>query len=212
MADSENSRTLPSCTHRNLLFSVADFLTRQTEPVPSYPRIDPALPKWNMWQQAYKEFCQISRLQQHLETEMLRTVGEPFIEIDVPGEKPAKVKSERDIELFLPGPELEEARENAKEALKKHYALRDVADKLSGYSRALAAEDIASGREQAAARALWETQARSLEGIIAKLHVLITLGVLEPDCDEFPWKPLRSVLADLLEMSRDEAINPSFRA
>lgn len=104
MADSENSRTLPSCTHRNLLFSVADFLTRQTEPVPSYPCIDPALPKWNMWQQAYKEFCQISRLQQHLETEMLRTVGEPFIEIDVPGEKPVKVKSERDIELFLPDP------------------------------------------------------------------------------------------------------------
>ncbi|ERI14255.1 hypothetical protein O206_22915 [Ochrobactrum sp. EGD-AQ16] len=57
-----------------------------------------------MWQQAYKEFCQISRLQQHLETEMLRTVGEPFIEIDVPGEKPVKVKSERDIELFLPDP------------------------------------------------------------------------------------------------------------
>ncbi|WP_273772482.1 hypothetical protein [Brucella intermedia] len=203
MADSENSRTLPSCTHRNLLFSVEDFLTGNADPVSARFCVDPALAKWDAWQEAYRDFCQISRLQQHLETEMLRTVGEPYIEIEVPGEKPAMVKSDRDIELFLPGPELAEARENAKAALKKHYSLWNVADKLSGYSRALQAEDIASEREQAAARALWETQAKSLEGIIAKLHVLITLGVLEPDCDDFPWKPLRSVLADLLEMSRE---------
>lgn len=208
MADSENSRTLPSRTHRNLLSSVEEFLSCKSEANAPALGDDPAVLNWEIWQQAYTEFCQLCRLQQHLERKLLEEVGEPYIRVEVPGEGTVSVKSYKDIELVLPGPALAEARAEAEERLKQHYSLWKVADKLSGYTRALEAESEASDREQAAAQVLWDTPAHSLHGAIAKLHVLITLGVLSPDCDEFPWPPLRSVLADLMTMVNDASLSP----
>lgn len=195
MADSENSRTLPSRTHRNLLSLVEEFLSRKSVPDNPPRDTDPAVQKWEIWQ--------LCRLQQFLERKMLAEVGEPYIQIDVPGRGLVSVSSDTHIEMFLAGPKQAEACAEAKDRLKKHFSLRNAADILSGYSRALRAESEASDREQATARELWNTPSLSVLGAMAKLHVLITLGVLAPDCDEFPWPPLRSVLADLMRMAEE---------
>lgn len=208
MADSENSRTLPSRTHRNILAAVEEFLSHKSNPPSPAPDGDPAVLKWEMWQKAYTEFCQLCRLQQHIERKLLREVGEPYIEVEVPGMGTCSVMSYRDIEKALPGPSLAEAREEANKRLKEHYAIREFADELTGYTRALEAESEASEREGSAAQALWDTPARSVYGAIAKLHALITLGVLQPDCDEFPWPPFRSVAADLLTILKDTNLSP----
>lgn len=203
MADSENSRTLPSRTHRNLLSSVEEFLSRKSLPNRPDRDTDPAVQKWEIWQHAYAEFCQLCRLQQFLERKMLAEVGEPYIQIDAPGHGLVSVSSETHIEMFLAGPEQAVACAEAKDRLKEHFSLRNAADILSGYSRALRAESEASDREQATARELWNTPSLSVLGAMAKLHVLITLGVLAPDCDEFPWPPLRSVLDDLMRVAEE---------
>ncbi|WP_155268947.1 hypothetical protein [Brucella intermedia] len=208
MADSENSRTLPSRTHRNILAAVEEFLSHKSNPPSSSPDDDPAVLKWEIWQKAYTEFCQLCRLQQHIERKLLREVGEPYIELEVPGMGTCSVMSYRDIEKALPGPSLAEARAEANKRLKEHYAVREFADELNGYTRALEAESEASEREGEAAQALWDTPARSVYGAIAKLHALITLGVLQPDCDEFPWPPFRSVAADLLTILKDANLSP----
>ena len=208
MADSENSRTLPSRTHRNILSSVEEFLSHKSNPPSPTPDDDPAVMKWEIWQKAYTEFCQLCRLQQHLERKLLREVGEPYIQVEVPGIGSCSVMSYRDIENVLPGPSLAEARAEANQRLKEHYSIRELADELSGYTRALEAESEASEREGIAALELWDTPARSIYGAVAKLHALITLGVLQPDCDEFPWPPFRSVAADLLMILKDTSLNP----
>jgi hypothetical protein len=199
---------LPSRTHRNILAAVEEFLSHKSEPPSPAAGDDPAVVKWEIWQKAYTEFCQLCRLQQHIERKLLRDVGEPYIQVEVPGMGTCSVMSYRDIENVLPGPSQAEARAEANKRLKEHYAIRELADELTGYTRALEAESEASQREGAAAHALWDTPARSIYGAIAKLHALITLGVLQPDCDESPWPPFRSVAADLLTILKDTSFSP----
>ncbi|NKC51914.1 hypothetical protein HED63_22990 [Ochrobactrum cytisi] len=104
MADSENSRTLPSRTHRNLLSAVEEFLSCKSEPNAPAPGDDRAVLNWEIWQQAYTEFCQLCRLQQHLERKLLEEVGEPYIRVEVPGEGTVSVKVTKTLNSSCPVP------------------------------------------------------------------------------------------------------------
>jgi hypothetical protein len=57
--------------------------------------------------------------------------------------------------------------------------------------------NVAWDRWEAPTEGVWQTQARSLTGIAAKLSMLLAIGQSRSDDEEFPWPPLRSVFADL---------------
>lgn len=138
---------------------------------------------------------------------MVEAVGFPTIEVCVPGEPaPATIQSNAEIESLLHGPDNAAARDKARGDLSAQLSRWKAADKRMGYSKARKAERIAGDRELAFAAELWDAPARSLEGVIAKLHAVLTLGISSPDCNEFPWPPLRSVMNDLLETARVQHI------
>ena len=115
---------------------------------------------------------------------------------------PAHMQSEAEIEYWLKGDDLAEARDRAKKALSAQIRRWHAADNVIGYTKAQEAESVASDRELALAAELWEMPAQSIEGAIAKLHGVLTLGIASRDCDEFPWRSLRSLMKDLLEMQQ----------
>jgi len=201
MADSENSRTLPANTRLNILSYTTDFLARVQDRDGSGADADPALAKWLEWHEAHREFELSCRLQQHLETQLVEAVGFPMVKIEVPGTlEPVVIQNEADIEYWLEGPDNEEARDRAKEKLSVQLRRWSAADQVMGYTRAREAERVAADRELALAAELWDMPAQSIEGMIAKLQAVLTLGIASPECDEFPWPALRSVMNDLIEM------------
>ncbi|TXI12318.1 MAG: hypothetical protein E6Q76_01200 [Rhizobium sp.] len=219
MADSENSRTLPANTRLNVLSYTTDFLTRLKDRHADAAEDDPALAKWLQWHEAHREFGLRCRLQQHLETQLVHTVGFPSIRIDVPGKSdPALIQDEADIEYWLKGDDMADARDKAKEALAAQIRLWNAADRMIGYTKARQAESVAIDRDFALAGELSEMPAQSITGAIAKLHVVLTLGIASPDCDEFPWPALCCLMSDLLQMQKamqddvaaDKAVSPIF--
>ncbi|MXN49415.1 hypothetical protein GR138_29920 [Shinella kummerowiae] len=78
---------------------------------------------------------------------------------------------------------------------------RQAADKELGYSRACQAEAEATDREQALVNALWNTPARSIAGIIAKLHSVIEYEDPGDTMKMTPWPELRSILTDLVRFN-----------
>ncbi len=67
---------------------------------------------------------------------------------------------------------------------------------LRAYEKALEA----SAAEDQAAEALWRTPARSVAGVTAKLHALVTKWQPSSTSEEEPWPQIRSVIADLLKI------------
>ncbi|MFS8047526.1 hypothetical protein, partial [Rhizobium sp. BR 314] len=165
--------------------------------------IDPAHAKWLEWNDAHREFRLRCHQQQRLETQLVEAVGFPKIEVSVPGKPtPVTIQSYADIESWLDGPENAAAREKARGDLSAKLSRWKAEDKVLGYSKARKAEHLAGDRELALAAELWDLPARSIEGVIAKLHAVLTIGISAPGCNEFPWPPLRSVMNDLLETVR----------
>ena len=211
MADSENSRSLSANTRLNILSYTTDFLARTEHRVGDDPNADSTLGTWWAWNEAHREFTILCHLQQRLEVQLTETIGFPVIKIDVAGkDDPVAVQSEAEIEYWLKGDDLAEARDRAKDALSAQLSRWTKGCSVTGYTQAREAESVAADRECALAADLWDMRAHSIEGVIAKLHVVLTMGIASPDCDEFPWPPLRSVLTDLLAMIKTET--PSLRA
>ncbi len=201
MADSENSRTLSAITPGTLVPTAERFLTGKAaeEQREHADGGDPFLAKWNAWLAAHHEFARLCHLQQRLETQLLRRVASPEVELRAPGAKdPIIVKTEEEIEAFLKGETLAPARVSAKEELLVRRGNWNAADELVGYSRAKKAEAAASALEVKLADDLWDTPARSVVGVTAKVHAILKHGAPDPRTDEFPWPQIRSVLIDLL--------------
>ena len=210
MADSENSRTLPANTRVNILSCTTDFLAGLRDRAVDAADTDPALAKWLEWHEAHREFGLRCRLQQHLETHLVHTVGFPSIHIDVPGHSDTGfVRDEADIEFLLKGDNLAEARDEAKKALAAQIGLWNTADKFVGYTKAKEAERVACDRDFALAEELSDMPARSIAGVIAKLNVVMSLGIPSPDSDELPWPQLCSVMSDLLDLHRKQSDLPA---
>jgi hypothetical protein len=83
----------------------------------------------------------------------------------------------------------------------------EAADEEIGYSRARKAESEMMDQEQPLLKALWGTPARSIVGIIAKLHSVVETEDPGDSLKETPWPELRSILTDLVRLSeRDHTI------
>lgn len=74
---------------------------------------------------------------------------------------------------------------------------RGQADLDLGYSKAKAAEEVLVVEADRLLEELSRTPARSLEGLIAKLEVIVRESEARDGPTNFPWPHLRSVLADL---------------
>jgi hypothetical protein len=212
MADSENSRTLPPITTGNLLSVTERFLEDMAsgQGVSDVVDIDDVLTKWAAWWDAHRACARLCRVQQKLESELFRTAESPRVEIRVPNQTdPVIVETLEEVDAWFEGGAFAELRERAKAELNTRRHAWDTADQAIGYSRAKAAEDVASAREQRLAKELWATSAGSLISATAKLHCVIRIGEPEPDSGEFPWPQIRSALVDLLMTSAPDTLATS---
>ncbi|PSJ57601.1 hypothetical protein [Pseudaminobacter soli (ex Li et al. 2025)] len=164
--------------------------------------VDHTLTKWSVWLDAHREFGRLCRVQQRLETELLRTIESPQVALRLPDRKnPIIAHTEDEIEAWLAGDECAEARARAREELAARRRTWNAGDEVIGFSRAKEAEAIASDLEVGLVEELWATPAGTVTAAAAKLHSIIKQGAPEPDTDDFPWPQVRSVLIDLLGMS-----------
>lgn len=199
MADSENSRTLPAITQRNLLPITGRFLKKLTAARDHTTHAAEALTRWEAWWCAHRESARLSSLLQPLEAKLFRTVSSPSVEIRVPKRTaPIMAASSDEIDRWLEGEEFAEMRIRAKAELASRRREWEAADIDVGYSRAKEAEDIASATEHRLADDLLAITAGSVVSATAKLHCIIEQGEPKPNSDEFPWPQVRSVLADLM--------------
>ncbi len=74
---------------------------------------------------------------------------------------------------------------------------REQANLDLGYSKAKAAEEVLVVEADRLLEELSRTPARSLEGLIAKLEVIVRESEARNSPTDFPWPHLRSLLADL---------------
>jgi hypothetical protein len=206
MADSENSRTLPTNKRANLHldpkvtgpFALAlNELQRDND-----YEIGSNSDLWRRWRLARNRQQILCFRQQRLEKRMLKlTGGFPQVAIYVQSAVDSIVaQTEYDIERLLPGDELAFDRENAISAFRKAQAIWNAADTELGYSAACTAESEWSERTLDIADKLSRSDARSIQDVAAKLHCLIDMGEPGPDIMEAPWPQLRLMLAELLRL------------
>nr|WP_145959214.1 hypothetical protein [Rhizobium sp. ACO-34A] len=212
MADSDISRTLPSITQGNLLRFTERFLSdKAAEQARSNAGdIDPVLAKWDEWFVANSDLARLCRVQQHLETELMRNCASPVVEIPLPGSKDLFLAhTEDEIDAVLKGEELDSERNRAKEQLRTRCSAWNAADEIVGYSRAKKTEEEASDVEFRLVEELWAMPAQSVLAAAGKVHSIVRHGAPKVDIDDFPWPAMRLLLADLLVMSGAAPFTPA---
>ncbi|TPL71189.1 hypothetical protein FJ941_28840 [Mesorhizobium sp. B2-3-13] len=204
MDDSDNSMSLSFVTRRRLLAGTAtaalawpfQVRSRAAGLTGGSGAADPALVLCGNWQDFHDKTLALCREQQRLETHLARTVGFPY----------AKVRLADGTELTLHSmeglndaysPEIEVEWNSAVADFAAHQARWDAADAEIGYSRA----DELIRQSETAERDLLDnlphTAATSMEGILAKLLVILHDGEHWERPADFPWPHIRSVLDDL---------------
>lgn len=192
MDDSDNSRTLPSVTRRRLMAGAAVLSVSWPFGVSSHEgtrnrlkQNDPALVLCQNWQQLHDKTLTLCREQQRLEAHLARTVGFPRAR-------------------YFPENEVGWGRAHARLAALQ--ARWDAADAEIDY---LKTDDLirqAEAAEQALLDDLSLSPASSIEGILAKLMVIVRNGEHWDDPHSFPWPHIRSVLDDIV---RHHGIHPT---
>ncbi|MER9295739.1 hypothetical protein NKI38_04435 [Mesorhizobium sp. M0621] len=204
MDDSENSMSLSFVTRRRLLAGTATAAlawpfhgkSRAAEVRGGSGAPDPALVLCGNWQDFHDETLALCREQQRLETHLARTVGFPC----------AKVRLSNGTDLTLHSmeglndacsPEIEVEWGRAVAEFAAHQARWDAADAEISYSRADELIRQSETAERLLMDKLPQTAATSIEGILAKLLVILHDGEHWERPDDFPWPHIRSVLNDL---------------
>ncbi|MUT27045.1 MULTISPECIES: hypothetical protein [Mesorhizobium] len=204
MDDSDNSMSLSFVTRRRLLAGTAtaavawpfQVKSRAAELTDGSSAADPALRLCGNWQKIHDETLALCREQQRLETHLARTVGFPCAKLRLADGTDVTLHSIESLnDAYSPENEVEWGRALADFAA--HQARWDAADAEIGYSRT----DELIRRSETAESALLDdlphTPATSIEGILAKLAVILRDGEHWEHPDDFPWPHIRSVLDDL---------------
>ncbi|MFD9899683.1 hypothetical protein ACFWXH_07275 [Mesorhizobium sp. NPDC059054] len=210
MADSDISTTLPSVTRRRLIAGAAVTSVFWPFGVSSHegPRSDPELSDAVLdlcqnWQRLHDKTLTLCHRQHQLETDLARTVGFPRIDVQLCDGHEVTVHSIEDLK-DLHFPEVEWGRALA--SLAAQQARWDAADAEIGYSRTDDLIRQAEAAEQALLDDLSRSPVSSIEGILAKLMVIIRNGEHWEDPHNFPWPHIRSVLDDV---ARHHCIDPT---
>ncbi|MCP9232295.1 hypothetical protein NMG46_18845 [Mesorhizobium sp. LMG 17147] len=203
MADSDHSMTLPSVTRRRLmtqLVAVAGlwpFGAWARESISIKGRQDdPALRLCESWHEVHRSTLALCRQQQQLETYLVKAIGFPCAKVKLPGGGEKTVHSVESLDEFY-SPENEMAWGRAFSELAAHQARWDAADAEIRFSSTDELIQRSEEAEQALLDELPLTPACSVEGVLAKLLVILRYGEHWDDSDDFPWRHIRSVLDDL---------------
>lgn len=223
MADSENSRTLPTFTRRkiksptgkrdniprvidrrNLLAIASRFLSARIidpDAPPRKPGPTPVREMWPTWYALHQQCTRTTRLRQKLEATLLQQAGgPPSVTVSLNGEpQPIVIHSFAEINQLafrLNNDQLSQARGELRNRCKQW----KKADERLGYSAAVSSEQDLIQRTGIAARVMWITPPSSLIEVTAKLHCLIV--TLDPRLqqEDDPWPQLRTILKDLIRM------------
>lgn len=211
MADSDNSTTLPSVTRRRLMagavLSVSWPFGVSTHEGARNPlkQNDPALVLCQNWQQLHDKTLALCREQQRLEAHLTRRVSFPRVGARLSDGREVTVHS---IECLknLHSPEDEAEWGRALASLAEQQAHWDAVDAEIGYSRTDELIRQSEAAEQALLDELSLSPASSIEGILAKLVVIVRNGEHWEDPHCFPWPHVRSVLDDIV---RHHGIHPT---
>lgn len=210
MADSEHTRIHAAVTRRTALqttvasIMAVPFQTTSARAWTDKPSSDPALTLWQDWQAAHLQTDKLCQEQQRLEAMLMRVVGFPRVEIDLPDDDmTVSVSHDTDIEELLDGdPALAELCAQAKVELAAQQARWVEADAAIGYSTARRDELAAADHAQRLVEALAQAPAITLAGVAGKLDMILREGQSSEDCEEFPWREIRLVLIDLQHIGR----------
>jgi len=206
MADSENSRTLPAITCRNLLWTTETVLEEHIR-VKGSPRR--ALLGWRSWLDASRETARWNEQQQDLERQIFR-LRESKVEAFAYSNRDAgamvyagRVDKRASLAVGDPKPGDAVTRSVGLSGVSSDNNLR------THYEDARQAELSASDVADDLAAALLGIRADTLLDVVAKLHCILSREQPSPETEEHPWPELRSVLIDLLNFVEAEGSLPT---
>jgi hypothetical protein len=140
---------------------------------------DPVLSKAKAWRAAYAEHVRWVREQARLETELVQRVGFPGIDVKVAGKPtPAFVQDAATLQVLLGKSAAAKTAERELRAALKRW--KDEAAK-SGYSDAKQREKETGLVAERLAKEALTAKARTIEGAIAKLDILLEVEAPGPD-------------------------------
>lgn len=212
MADSDDITTLPALSRRDLLggatvlpIGAADARRRGAS--------DPVLDLFQEWRALDAELDAWQDDWQKKEGVLLRTVGMPRVLVPVPGKaEPVSACEPAEIDELLEDlPGTEELRQRLHREFAAHRRRWEIAAAAIGLGPVEERVNLAWDRWEALTETVWQVPAGSLAGVAAKLAMVLTMGQSRCDDEEFPWPPLRSVLADLQRLGKlpDSAVSTS---
>lgn len=205
MTDSDHSTTLPSVTRRRLMKASAlvsalcPFGDGARGAAISGSQPDPAIAVCQNWQKTHAETLALCKRQQQLETYLARTIGFPCARVLLRDGRNVTLHSVDSLnDVCSPDDEAMWGRALADFA--SHQARWDAADAEIGYSRTQQLERKSQAAEKILLDELPLILASSIEGVLAKLSVILCDGEQWEDSDDFPWSHIRSVLNDLARL------------
>lgn len=210
MADSDNTTTLTYVTRRRVLAGTVVATTawklerNATRSVggTTNVRSDPALALWREWEKAHKQTKRLCRMQQRLETRLVKSVGFPCVTVRLgEGEQVTVHSIEMLNEVLGKAPDMAALRHKAEAQFAAHQARWDEAADEIGYTGTLRAERDAGDRVEDLLEAFSTTPATTLAGVAGKLDAVLREGEAWEECSEFPWAQVRSALSDLVRIA-----------
>ena len=203
MDDSKTSRTLPAMTRRKMLSTAATVVAstasiQAQSPNHLYADDAPLLALWREWKNIHQRRCELTVLQQNLETKLWQSTEIPMVALHIPGgAKPVLAHSPQEIKRLLPQADMVEIRNNAISELQSRQAEWDRKGWELGYNQACEEEVSADRMEWELAEALWSSSASSLLDVVAKLDCVLEMAGPDMFLQEIPVKVLRSILNEL---------------
>ena len=206
MADSETNTQLPLVSRRTVLgggIATPFFPVSGVEMSGSVS--DPILPLWAEWQRTVCEAASWGARWAALEVELARTVGFPRVQMPAAlGKTVVWVTSHAQIDNDLnESREPEEVRTRLHADLILAQARWNEAAARVGLDRADRQEAVAMTRGAELAETLFTFAAQGIPGVIIKLELILRMGEIQADDEDFPWGWLRTAIADLKRLTAE---------
>ena len=204
MADSETNTQLPLVSRRTVLGGgIASPLFPVSGAKMFESSGDTILRLWTEWQGVACEAAAWGTRWAALEAELARTVGFPRVQVPTaPGKTAVWVTSHAQIDC-----ELKDSRETEELRNRLH---ADLVLAQTRWNEAAARVDLDSAdrHEEAAmtrsaelAETLFTLPAQGIPGVIVKLELIVRMGQIQADDEDFPWKWLQTAVADLKRLA-----------
>jgi hypothetical protein len=203
MADPDHITSLPALSRRTLLGGATVLPIGAADARRRGSTSDPVLDLFQEWRTLDAELDAWQDDWQKKEGVLLRTVGIPRVLVPVPGRaEPVSACEPAEIDELLEDVSgTEELRQRLHREFAAHRRRWEIAAAAIGLGPVEERVNLAWDRWDILTETIWQTPAGSLAGVAAKLAMVLSTGQSRSDDSEFPWPPLRSVLADLQRLA-----------